>query len=86
MIKSILLIIALSIPCIASFEEYQIGFQNGFKQVSEKALIVPVPVMKPVTPAGMTDLEFGRRMGMAYAYKRIYERLNSWERKMYRNK
>lgn len=88
--KIIFFILSIYVFCFASFEDFQCGFDYGYRDEAkgqfgdgkiDKLTIVLIVLIKPVTPSGMTDYEFGVQYGKEAAKKRIYQRKNSFVKK-----
>lgn len=94
MFKIILLVLFILVFLYASTEDFKCGFNFGYRDeirgISgdgkiDRLSVIPTPTIKPVTPIGKTDYEVGVDYGRKAAEKRIYERLNSYQKKRLNN-
>jgi len=63
----ITMLLGLSLCMCAIANDYQKGFNEGYKIVKGDLTIVPIAPVKPVTPVGSTDQREGIKAGMRAA-------------------
>jgi hypothetical protein len=52
---------------LAGQDEFNAGFEEGYKAIKGDLVIVPIPPIAPITPIGSTDFREGIKAGMRAA-------------------
>jgi hypothetical protein len=52
---------------LAGQDEFNAGFEEGYKSIKGDLVIVPIPPIAPITPIGSTDFREGIKAGMRAA-------------------
>ena len=67
LILGILLIPFMVNSSLAGQDEFNAGFEEGYKAIKGDLVIVPIPPIAPITPIGSTDFREGIKAGMRAA-------------------
>jgi hypothetical protein len=67
LILGILLMPFMITSALAGQEEFNAGFEEGYKAIKGDLVIVPIPPIAPITPIGSTDFREGIKAGMRAA-------------------